>query len=727
MAPIDHIPVFESVRLRFASEAGFTLIECLVASVVLLVGLLGTFAMIDGAQGAQSASRSREGATNLSREFLEAVRGDAYTAVTSSVLTSTLQAMSGYQSMSGSAAVINRRNINYSVTSSVCSIDDPKDGLGTTDSTFCSQSTPTSPADNQPDDLKRVTVTVTWSGRRSSTVTAAAMLSSTGAVIGLPLQAFTMDSPTNIGASATAPIITSSSTTVAPCAANTACFTANSTGATKIVFAVDGADQSGTPVTMDATCAGLPCPKWHLAWNYSTLTDGVYRITARSIDSGGIEGAPRSILVTISRGGTSKPCGVGSTPGTCLAVEGGYNYLPGGGTTPIFELRWQANPERNVVGYKVQTGAGAAGTGTVVCTLDAQGNVISPSAQSRANAAGIDPYACIDTSPPAPSTTAATYGVYAQYSNGSTGTVVDGPVATVSAAGVPGPVTTYSTVAKTFGINATTSASGCTSAMTSPGPWPNSPNATNSTPLTFCTPAMSTLFPTATSVQLQSSVTVRAKGYENHSNSGKDCTFSWDLRQGSGGASVFPGGTTLSTVLLQGGNPVQTLTQTVTLASPVTVASGTSLALRLAVATPGSGCGWAEIHYGDSPEPGSIDVSFRVGTITTPTSWLRPNPPTAVTKAASGSNTTVSWTGSSGGNVAFYRIYRDGQAYANRYDTCDVGDLTSAGGCDNNNGTFTYADQNTGGTTHTYWVTAVYGTGTPVAATMAESAEVAAP
>src|SRR4051794_1754151 len=455
------------MRLRpaLASEAGFTLIECLVAAVVLLVVLMGTFKMLNGATSAEGASGSREAAANISREFLETVRGDAYTAVTPGVLTSTLQSISGYQPAS-SPAVIRRRNIDFTVTATVCSIDDPKDGLGTTDATFCAASTPTSPADNQPDDLKRVTVDISWGGRRAGSIRQAAMLSSTGAAVGLPTQTFTMDSPTNIGASATAPIITGASTAVSPCAANTACFTASATGASKIIFAVEGTDQSGAPVTWDSTCTGVPCPKWHFAWNYAAVSDGVYRITARSVDAGGVEGTPKSILVTISRGGMSRPCGVGSTPGNCLAVEGGYNYAPGGGTTPIFELRWQPNPERNVIGYKVQTGSGGPGTGTTVCTLDAQGNVTSPGTQAPASAPGIDQYACIDTSPPPLSSSPTTYGVYAQYANAATGATVDGPVSTVSAIGGTPPSTSYAVRHMSFGFKNASAANGCTTDMT---------------------------------------------------------------------------------------------------------------------------------------------------------------------------------------------------------------------------------------------------------------------
>ena len=54
--------------------------------------------------------------------------------------------------------------------------------------------------------------------------------------------------------------------------------------------------------------------------------------------------------------------------------------------------------------------------------------------------------------------------------------------------------------------------------------------------------------------------------------------------------------------------------------------------------------------------------------------------------------------------------------------------LPVAGGCDNNDGTFTYTDQNTGGTAHNYWVTAAYGNSAtpPIPSTMAESTQVPA-
>jgi uncharacterized protein YcsI (UPF0317 family) len=76
-----------------------------------------------------------------------------------------------------------------------------------------------------------------------------------------------------------------------------------------------------------------------------------------------------------------------------------------------------------------------------------------------------------------------------------------------------------------------------------------------------------------------------------------------------------------------------------------------------------------------------------------------PNAPTSLLASPSNGNTVLAWTPATvsdldGDAVAFYRIYRDGQLYANRYDVT-AGAQT------------TYTDSNTGGTQHSYYVTAV--------------------
>jgi hypothetical protein len=78
-----------------------------------------------------------------------------------------------------------------------------------------------------------------------------------------------------------------------------------------------------------------------------------------------------------------------------------------------------------------------------------------------------------------------------------------------------------------------------------------------------------------------------------------------------------------------------------------------------------------------------------------------PNPPTSLQASRSGGNTVLQWNAPSPGDrdsgdfVDHYVIYRDGQAYADRYDRTATGaDLT-------------WTDTHTNGQVHRYWVTSV--------------------
>ena len=75
-----------------------------------------------------------------------------------------------------------------------------------------------------------------------------------------------------------------------------------------------------------------------------------------------------------------------------------------------------------------------------------------------------------------------------------------------------------------------------------------------------------------------------------------------------------------------------------------------------------------------------------------------PGAPTGLTASAGANgNTVLTWTRPSGTPTPdFYRIYRDGLNYTNRYDTI----------ADNGTSTVTWTDTNTGGTSHVYRVTA---------------------
>ncbi len=146
-------------RTRLGAADGFTLLETLLASVVLIVGVLGAFGLLDVSAQTIAATRAREGAVNLAREILEDSRTVPFSEV-SSTIGERLQQLSALAPKSGGSGwQIERRGFTYTVTVEACSIDDPKDGLGSHDSTFCPNQEQGT-ADPTPIDLKRITAKI---------------------------------------------------------------------------------------------------------------------------------------------------------------------------------------------------------------------------------------------------------------------------------------------------------------------------------------------------------------------------------------------------------------------------------------------------------------------------------------------------------------------------------------------------------------------------------------
>src|SRR5215210_2091194 len=69
------IPMTQGMsRSRLAAEDGFTLVELMMAALVLVVGVLGVLSLLDHANRATERTKHREAATNLAREVIEASR-----------------------------------------------------------------------------------------------------------------------------------------------------------------------------------------------------------------------------------------------------------------------------------------------------------------------------------------------------------------------------------------------------------------------------------------------------------------------------------------------------------------------------------------------------------------------------------------------------------------------------------------------------------------------------
>jgi Tfp pilus assembly protein PilV len=167
------------------SQGGFTVAEVMVAITLLLIGVLGTTTLLNGANGATLVNEKRTAATNLTRELGEAVSALQYSQLTDSSIVAALQARPGLADSSAAAGwQIERpsateqpsaaRRQTYTVTVTACAVDDSKDSLATAAQrtasglTFCSgQSTGTGDAD--PDDYRRVKISVSYTDAQGRT------------------------------------------------------------------------------------------------------------------------------------------------------------------------------------------------------------------------------------------------------------------------------------------------------------------------------------------------------------------------------------------------------------------------------------------------------------------------------------------------------------------------------------------------------------------------------
>jgi hypothetical protein len=330
-------------RVHAGSQDGFTLIEALMAAVILVVGLIGLLGLLDASVKASATTRAREGATGLAREIIEDARTIPYAQIIPNTIESRLRTMPvegtppTYPLADGSSAPgwqIERRGFSYTVKVEECAIDDPKDGLGQHPvDQFCNDpGEGEGTADSQPEDLKRITAEVSWTFQgRTSTVKQVSTLTAAGQAIGLVARELRLvEPPDSYNKISTAPVITEAATALT--------FSVSfPEGTKKIIWSLEGAKQGEFEPAGNATSHPF-------SWTITNVSDGTYQVAAQAEDATRIIGPPISIPVRLIRG----------IPAAPSKIMGGFNTVYNGvKTKEVTELQWEANAERNVIGYRV--------------------------------------------------------------------------------------------------------------------------------------------------------------------------------------------------------------------------------------------------------------------------------------------------------------------------------------------------------------------------------------
>jgi Tfp pilus assembly protein PilV len=120
-------------------EDGMTIVEVVVAMVILLVGVLGVVPLLDTGNRVTGENLARDTATALVREQLERTRELAYPSLADPdvVAGALVPAVGGSEPAVAAVFTTRRRGITYTTTIATCVLDDPSDGIGVATGTPC--------------------------------------------------------------------------------------------------------------------------------------------------------------------------------------------------------------------------------------------------------------------------------------------------------------------------------------------------------------------------------------------------------------------------------------------------------------------------------------------------------------------------------------------------------------------------------------------------------------
>jgi prepilin-type N-terminal cleavage/methylation domain-containing protein len=301
-----------------AGDRGFTLVEVMVAVTLLVVGALGTITMVTGANTQTVVTKDREGAVNLEREIIDAARGVDYDSLTQGGVVPALQAQPGLSDSDDTVAgwQVSRRSEVYTVSSMpICVVDGQADGYGAHPTPsdpaapgYCSGQT-AGTADANPDDFRRMDVTITWSvaGRDYSLRDTTLIINPSGG-IGPTVKSLCR---INTGSEAACPANPISGSVTSGTSMS---FLALTSAADTTTWTVD---DGSPPVDVSSSNPAAPAgTAWNFTWNLGTAAvpasytcgmnvnwtlDGNYIVTAQGISGIGANAVPGPLRRTARR------------------------------------------------------------------------------------------------------------------------------------------------------------------------------------------------------------------------------------------------------------------------------------------------------------------------------------------------------------------------------------------------------------------------------------------
>jgi Tfp pilus assembly protein PilV len=333
------------VRSRISEQGGFTIVEVLVAAVVLVVGLGGLLQMLVTADHAISTTRLRQQETGLARELLENARGLAPTQLTQTAIAAALESAVPQATLARSSLVVTRAvsssgaPTSFNVSFNVCDLDDPSDGYGNHSSApasgaWCPDVRSSGTQDSDPEDYKRVSVTVAPSDRSTPVVQQTILIYSrpvNGPAVTCLSTSVTCPGPNVTVTSGSS--LTFDVTTTAVAASMQWLVNGNVPPSEQI------AAGSTDPYTPSGTSSSF-------TWNLPAA-DGTYAIAAVASDANGNSGTRSTVVVTLNRHTAVAP----------TSFSAGWNDLIGG-----VETQWVPSVDQDVLYYHVyrQYGSDAA-------------------------------------------------------------------------------------------------------------------------------------------------------------------------------------------------------------------------------------------------------------------------------------------------------------------------------------------------------------------------------